>query len=174
MTNRDEPNSPAPTLDFVSHSTTQTQRIGARLGELLAAGDVVLLEGPLGSGKTLLTHGIAQGLGISEYITSPSFTLINEYWPKETGGRLPLYHIDLYRLGDAAKEASALGIEEYLYGDGVTVVEWAERAAEVLPAEHLLIRMSIVAETKRGLYMVPHGAHYVEILREFKRRAFGV
>jgi tRNA threonylcarbamoyladenosine biosynthesis protein TsaE len=165
---------PSQSLDFVSHSTTQTQRIGARLGELLAAGDVILLEGPLGSGKTLLTHGIAQGLGISEYITSPSFTLINEYRPKDTGGRLALYHIDLYRLGDAAKEAIAMGMDEYLYGDGVAVVEWAERAAAILPPDHLLINLSIVSETKRGILMTPHGLHYVEITKEFKRRAFGV
>ena len=169
-----EPAAPPPVLDFVSHSAAQTERIGARLGELLGAGDVVLLEGPLGSGKTLLTHGLAQGLGITEYITSPTFSLINEYRPKDTGGRLPLYHVDLYRLADAAKEAEGLGIEEYLFGDGVSVVEWADRAPEILPAEHLLIRLSIVADTKRGVYMLPRGAHYAEIVRELKRRAFGV
>src|SRR5512136_966363 len=99
----------AQALDFVSHSTTQTQRVGSRLGEMLAGGDVILLEGPLGSGKTLLAQGIAHGLGITDYVTSPSFTLINEYRPRDTGGRLPFYHIDLYRLGDASKEALSMG-----------------------------------------------------------------
>lgn len=164
----------AQALDFVSHSATQTQRVGSRLGELLAAGDVILLEGPLGSGKTLLTQGIGHGLGITDYLTSPSFTLINEYRPKDSGGRLPLYHIDLYRMGDASKEAVSMGMEEYFYEQGVTVVEWAERAADILPPDHLLIRLTIVSDYKRGVYMIPHGAHYVDLLREFKRRAFGV
>ena len=164
----------AQALDFISHSTTQTQRVGSRLGEMLAGGDLILLDGPLGSGKTLLTQGIAHGLGINDYVTSPSFTLLNEYRPRESGGRLPLYHIDLYRLGDASKEAVSMGMEEYFYGEGVTVVEWAERASDILPPDHLLIRLSIVSDYKRGVYMIPHGARYADLLREFKRRAFGV
>jgi tRNA threonylcarbamoyladenosine biosynthesis protein TsaE len=174
MLGKNDPVTPNPALDFVSHSTNQTQRVGSRLGEMLQAGDVILLEGVLGSGKTLLTQGIAQGLGINDYITSPSFTLINEYRPRDCGGRLPLYHIDLYRLTDATKEAVDMGVEEYLCGDGVSVIEWAERAPEILPPENLLIRLSMVSEFKRGVYMIPHGARYVELLREFKRRAFGV
>ena len=174
MLSKNDPVIPSQTLDFVSHSTTQTQRVGSRLGEMLKAGDVILLEGPLGSGKTLLTQGIAHGLGITEYVTSPSFTLINEYRPRESGGRLPLYHMDLYRLGKAADEAVAMGMEEYLYGDGVSVIEWAERAREILPAEHLLIRMTIVNEFKRGVIMVPSGARYCDVLKEFKHRAFGI
>lgn len=174
MLNKSDPVVANPTLDFVSHSTGQTQRVGSRLGEMLQAGDVILLEGPLGSGKTLLTQGIALGLGVSDPVTSPSFTLINEYRTRDSGGRLPLYHMDLYRLKDAAPEAVAMGIEEYLYGDGVSVIEWAERAPDILPPEHLLIRLSIVSDSKRGILMTPHSARYVELLREFKRRAFGV
>ena len=174
MMSKNEPIAPNTTLDVVSHSAAQTERLGARLGELLSAGDVILLEGPLGGGKTLLTHGIAEGLGIKEYITSPSFTLINEYRPKDTGGRLPLFHIDLYRLGDVEREADAMGMAEYLYGRGIAVVEWADRAPDVMPPEHLLVRLSIVSETKRGIFMIPRGTHYVDILREFKHRAFGV
>ncbi len=171
---RHETPSADPTLDFISHSVTQTQRVGSRLADLLAPGDVLLLEGPLGSGKTVLTQGIAHGLGISDYVTSPSFTLINEYRPKDVGGRLPLYHIDLYRLEDATQEAMAMGLEEYLYGNGVSVVEWADRAPDILPQEHLLIRLSLVSETKRGVRMIPHGSRYLELLREFKYRAFGI
>ena len=174
MLGRNDPVTPSPALDFVSHSTGQTQRVGSRLGEMLQAGDIILLEGPLGSGKTLLAKGIAQGLGVTDDVTSPSFTLINEFRPRDSGGRLPLYHIDLFRLEDANKEAQAMGTEEYLYGDGVCVIEWAERASEIMPPEHLLIRMSIVSESKRGVYMIPRGARYIELLREFKRRAFGV
>lgn len=174
MTSKTETTAPPPTLDFISHSTTQTQRVGSRLGEMLQAGDVILLEGPLGAGKTMLTQGIAQGLGVNEYVTSPSFTLINEYQPRDSGARLPLYHIDLYRLGDVANEAISMGTEEYLYGDGVCVVEWAERAAEIMPPEHLLIRLSFVSDTKRAVYMLPHGQRYIDLVREFKRRAFGV
>ena len=174
MLNRNDPVIANQTLDFVSHSTGQTQRIGSRLGEMLQAGDVVLLEGPLGSGKTLLAQGIALGLGVSDPVTSPSFTLINEYRPRDSGARLALYHADMYRLADAAPEALALGIEEYLYGDGVTVIEWAERAADILPPENLHIRLSIVSDSKRGVLMTPHGQRYSELLREFKRRAFGV
>lgn len=174
MLNRNEPIIANQTLDFVSHSTGQTQRIGSRLGEMLQAGDVILLEGPLGSGKTLLTQGIAAGLGVSEPVTSPSFTLINEYRPRDCGARVPLYHVDLYRLGEAAPEALSLGIEEYLYGEGVTVVEWAERAADILPPDNLHIRLSIVSDSKRGVLMTPHGQRYADLLREFKRRAFGV
>jgi tRNA threonylcarbamoyladenosine biosynthesis protein TsaE len=174
MPSKNDPVAPAQTLDFVSHSTQQTHRVGSRLGEMLGAGDVVLLEGPLGSGKTLLTQGIAHGLGITDYVTSPSFTLLNEYRPRDTGGRLALYHIDLYRLGDAANEAVAMGMEEYLYGDGISVIEWAERAAAILPPENLLIRMSIVSDSKRGVLMTPHGRRYVELLKKFKHEAFGI
>jgi tRNA threonylcarbamoyladenosine biosynthesis protein TsaE len=169
-----EPINPTPILDFVSHSTGQTQRLGAKLGSLASPGDVFALEGPLGSGKTLLAHGIAEGLGVKDDITSPSFTLINEYRPRDSGGRLPFYHIDLYRLGEAAKEAIAMGMEDYIYGRGVCVIEWADRALDILPPEHLLIRLSIVSEYKRGFYMLPRGARYANLLREFKRIAFGM
>jgi tRNA threonylcarbamoyladenosine biosynthesis protein TsaE len=152
----------------------QTQRIGARLAQLLKPGDVILLVGEYGSGKTILTQGIAMGLGIKECITSPTFTLINEYRPKDTGARLPLFHVDFYRLDDVAAEALALGLEEYLYNDGVTVIEWADRAMHILPSEHLLIHLLYVSETKRNVRMDPRGARYAELVREFKRQAFGV
>ncbi len=158
-------------LDFVSHSETQTRRFGARLGELLQAGDVICLAGELGVGKTRLAQGIGQGLGVEGPITSPSYTLINEYGPNQA--RLPFYHIDLYRL-EEAEETLTLGLEEYFYGEGVCVVEWADRVPETLPAEHLWIELRHIAETKRGLLIKAVGNRYQELLREFKRAAFGI
>jgi tRNA threonylcarbamoyladenosine biosynthesis protein TsaE len=155
-------------LDFISHGAQQTQRLGARLGELLSPGDVLLLEGELGAGKTVFAQGVAQGLGITDPVTSPTFTLIHEY-----RGRLPLYHVDLYRLGNAA-EAADLGIEDYLYGEGVTLVEWPGRAEGVLPSAHLVVSLRPITETKRGIRMVPTTAHYARLLAAFKRRAFGL
>ncbi|KMP11300.1 ATP-binding protein [Candidatus Nitromaritima sp. SCGC AAA799-C22] len=107
----------------ITHSPEETLVLGERLGHWLETGDIVLLFGDLGSGKTTLTQGICRGLGLpeNEYIRSPSFTLINEY-----AGTAPIYHIDLYRL-DSAMEVEALGLEEILFGKGVCVVEWAEK-----------------------------------------------
>ncbi len=158
-------------LDFISHSEAQTRRLGARLAALLQGGEVICLVGELGAGKTCLAQGIGQGLGIEGPITSPSFTFINEYRQKQA--RLPFYHIDLYRIGQA-QETLTLGLDEYFYGDGVCVVEWADRALEVLPAEHLWVELRYIVETKRGLLMKPVGKRYEELLQEFKRKAFGV
>lgn len=157
-------------FDFVSHSVAQTQRVGSRLGELLQSGDVICLEGKLGTGKTCLTQGIGRGLGIEEPITSPTFTLIKEYRHPEA--RLPLYHIDFYRL-EKVEEALALGLEEYFYGHGACVVEWAERAKQALPEERLWITLTHLNETERGILMEPVGQRYQELLREFELRAFG-
>ena len=155
-------------IDFISHGAAQTQRVGARLGELLQPGDVILLEGDLGAGKTVLAQGVAQGLGIDDPVTSPTFTLIHEY-----EGRLPLYHVDLYRLAGAA-DAANIGLEEYLYGDGVTVIEWPDRAASLVPGDYLVISLRPIADTKRALRLTPHGARYEALVAEFKREAFGL
>ncbi|MBI5411766.1 tRNA (adenosine(37)-N6)-threonylcarbamoyltransferase complex ATPase subunit type 1 TsaE [Candidatus Peregrinibacteria bacterium] len=110
-------------MQFTTHSGEETLQLGERLGKLLKPGDVVLLFGELGAGKTKLTQGIAQGLGLQrgEYVRSPSFTLVNEY-----RGHCPIYHIDLYRIESYA-EIENLGLEETFFGDGVTLVEWAEK-----------------------------------------------
>ena len=120
-------------MKLTSHSPEQTQRLGVSIGEVVLPGDILLLSGDLGVGKTCLTQGIAWGLGIKEYAVSPSFVLVRELY-----GRLPLYHIDLYRL-DHIEEIEDLGLDDYLYGRGVCVVEWAEKGLAVLPTEHLLI-----------------------------------
>lgn len=106
---------------LLSHNVKQTQHFGALLGALLRAGDVVLLQGDLGAGKTALTQGIGIGMGVRGVINSPTFTILKEY-----AGRLPLYHFDLYRIDDP-DEVYSLGFEDYLSGDGACVVEWAER-----------------------------------------------
>jgi len=156
------------TLDFVSHGAAQTQRFGARLGLLLEAGDVLLLEGDLGAGKTVLAQGVAQGLAVDDPVTSPTFTLIHEYQ-----GRLPLYHVDLYRLGGHA-DAAAIGLEDYIYGHGVTLVEWPDRATRLLPPDHLSIALRPIAETKRAVRLTPRGARYATLVTRFKREVFGL
>jgi tRNA threonylcarbamoyladenosine biosynthesis protein TsaE len=154
------------TLDFISHSEAQTRRLGARLGELLEGGEVVALRGELGTGKTRWVQGMGQGLQVRQPITSPTFTLINEY-----NGRLMLYHIDLYRI-DGTAEAMDFGLENYLYGDGVCVIEWAERVTEILPATCLSITLHHLDETKRRITMRAAGDHYQKLLQEFQQVSF--
>lgn len=160
------------TLDFVSHSPDQTRRLGLRLGLLLQAGDIICLEGELGTGKTCLAQGVGEGMGVTEPITSPTFILIAEH-------RLPppaptLYHIDLYRLDQAIDEALALGLDDYLRGHGVCLIEWAERIRAALPDERLWITLRHLDTSKRGIVIQATGARYDELLREFRRTAFGV
>ena len=156
------------TLDIISHSVAQTQRFGARLGELSQPGDVICLEGDLGSGKTCFVQGLGRGLAIIEDINSPTFILANEH----RGGRLPLYHLDIYRM-DTANEALGIGLDDYLSGDGVCVIEWAEKIRSALPAERLWITFRHLGEAKRGLFIEATGARYLELLRKFKTSAFG-
>ncbi len=154
-------------LELISHSLDQTRRIGVRLAGLLTVGDLLLLEGEFGAGKTSFTQGIAKGLNVDNpYVTSPTFTLINEY-----PGRLPLYHIDLYRL-DNPDQLHELGLAEYIYGDGVTVIEWPALAAPLLPAEHLTIYLTHLTDTKRAFRFHAEGTHYQALLQQFKDQAF--
>ncbi|MCS7285546.1 MAG: tRNA (adenosine(37)-N6)-threonylcarbamoyltransferase complex ATPase subunit type 1 TsaE [Anaerolineae bacterium] len=157
-------------ISFISRSEEQTRRLGIRLGRLLQAGDVICLEGPLGSGKTCFVQGIGIGMGVEEPITSPSFILINEY---RTSSGLTLYHIDFYRLSDPVEEALAIGIEEKLYGDGVCVIEWADRAREIIPPERLWITFNHLDRHQRSLLMEASGKRYVQLLDAFKESAFG-
>lgn len=160
------------TLDFVSHSPSQTHRFGLRLGLLLQGGDIICLQGELGTGKTCLTQGIGDGMGITEPITSPTFTLIAEH-PAPTQA-LTLYHIDMYRLDEAVSEALAIGLDDYLLGDGVSVIEWADRVESAIPPERLWITLRHLDTSKRGIVIKATGARYDELLRQFRRTAFGV
>ena len=151
---------PQPGITLVSHSAEETARLGEAVGARLAPGDVVVLRGPLGAGKTVFTQGIGRGLGVREHVISPTFTLLREH----TSGRLPLYHVDAYRLADAV-EAYTFGLDEYLYGDGVTVIEWGERVATLLPDEYLAVDLAYGATGERRITLDAHGAHYADILR---------
>ena len=116
------------------------------------------MVGELGAGKTCLTQGIARGLDINEYTASPSFVLVRELY-----GRLPLYHMDLYRLDNAA-EIADLGLDDYFYGNGVCVVEWADKAPDLLPPEHLRIEIEYLGENERRLRLTPCGRRYLKLL----------
>jgi len=151
-------------MKFATDSPESTQRLGAELGRLARPGDVFLLCGKLGAGKTCLTQGIAWGLEVEGYATSPSFVLVNQY-----RGRLSLYHIDLYRLEDI-DEVIDLGLDDYLYGGGVCVVEWADRAMDALPPEHLLVKIDSLTDTGREFVIQPSGERYKELLALLKNR----
>ncbi|MFC2020127.1 tRNA (adenosine(37)-N6)-threonylcarbamoyltransferase complex ATPase subunit type 1 TsaE [Chloroflexota bacterium] len=133
------------------------------MGEMAEAGDTFLLVGELGAGKTCLSQGIAWGLGCAEYAVSPSFMII-----RELKGRLPLYHVDLYRL-DQVEEVMELGLDDYLYGEGVCAIEWAEKALDLLPAEHLLIEIDYRGDMERNLKLRPSGQRYRQIVAQLKR-----
>ena len=135
-----------------SASVEETRALGEMLARELRAGDVILLEGPLGAGKSELARGIAKGLGVVETVTSPSFTILNVY----DSGRLPLYHFDWYRL-ESAEELYEMGMEEYLGGDGVALVEWPGQATEALPGDFLMIELLPVSDRERDLRVRRHG-----------------
>ena len=128
--------------------------IGARIGSFLQKGDVIALEGTLAAGKTTLTRGIARALAIDEPVTSPTFTLISEYY-----GKLPLYHMDVYRL-DSIDEFLDLGVEDMLYGDGICIIEWSEKISETLPDSTITISISIPDTTDQRVITIknwPYG-----------------
>ena len=158
-------------LDFISHSAAQTIRIGQRLGELLRQGDLVVLLGDFGTGKTHLIKGVARGLGSADLVNSPSFVLINEYLAGEQHGSMPIFHVDLYRIEDP-DELTNIGIEDAWSGDGVCLIEWAEQAGERLPQAHLAIYLQHLSETKRVLRFDPHGQRYEALVAEFKKTTF--
>jgi len=142
-------------MEILSRSTEETLNVGRHFAHYLKPQDIVALFGELGSGKTVLVKGIAQGLGIDkDRINSPTFVLIKQY-----AGKIPLYHFDLYRLKDL-KSIIRLGFEEYFYGQGITVVEWADRMKELLPDEYLKIELSIEGENTRRIKFFPQGKKY--------------
>lgn len=166
---------PLPALDFISHSPEQTRRVGWRLGQHARGGDVFLLSGTFGAGKTLLAQGLAAGLGIADNVNSPSFTLVNEYAGRDgAGAAVRLYHVDLYRLETDAAVAT-LGLDEYLADpEGICAIEWPERLPGGWWTDALAIDLTPVSDTKRRLRLTPHGERPALLLREVKAEAFGV
>jgi tRNA threonylcarbamoyladenosine biosynthesis protein TsaE len=157
-------------LTTVTHGADETAQLGRRIGAMLKTGDVVLLSGRLGTGKTTLAQGIAAGMGIRDYVTSPTFTLVNEYRPSRPGGAV-LYHADLYRIG-AADEAFDLLLDEYGQ-DGVTVVEWAERAPQATPTEHLLVVLEATSDSDRTVSITSIGSRHEAVLAALGERTVG-
>lgn len=142
-----------------SEHAEDTQAFAKRLASFLQPGDVITLEGDLGAGKTTFTKGLALGLGITRTVNSPTFTIIKEYQ-----GKLPLYHMDVYRLEDGDED---LGFDEYFSGDGVTVIEWAHIIEEQLPYERLNIYLYHDGENARKIVLKPQGARYEQLCKEF-------
>lgn len=139
---------------LTTHSYEETEDLGAKVSTLLEAGDVLALNGDLGVGKTAFTRGLAKGLGIKRNVKSPTFTLIREY----QDGRLPLYHMDAYRLESSPDED--LGFDEYFNGNGVTVVEWPQFIKDEIPAEHISINITRLSDTDRQIVFKLHGKKY--------------
>jgi len=139
----------------------ETAQFAEKLAEFLEPGDVIALEGDLGAGKTTFTKGLAKGLEVKKTVNSPTFTIIKEY-----KGRLPLYHMDVYRVADAYEE---LGFDEYFEGDGVTVVEWAHLIEEQLPEELLTIYLYHQSQDQRKIVVKPKGQRYEQLCKEILR-----
>ena len=124
-------------LEYLSHNEAETEALGARLAGVLTAGTVVAYQGGLGMGKTAFTRGLAKGLGFTDRVTSPTFTIVNEY----LGGRLPLFHFDMYRLPDS-DALFDIGWEDYLDRGGVCAVEWSEQVADALPEDTVTVSLA--------------------------------
>ena len=147
-----------------TRSASETIRIGKSIGSHLRAGDVVALVGELGAGKTQFIKGLATGAGVGKptYISSPSFTLINEY-----PGKVPFYHIDLFRL-KSQKEAEGLGLEDYFQGRGITAIEWADKIPSFLPDEMLSIHIVYTGKNRRSVEISGKGKRYEDLVNELK------
>ena len=156
-------------LDFISRSPEQTRRIGMRLGGLLAAGDLVCLQGELGAGKTTLAQGVAQGWGALDAVSSPTFVLVNVY---RRAGDGRFFHMDAYRI-ESAPEGEELDLVTML-GEGPLLIEWAERLESILPAERMWIQLEHVSEEHRQMRCVACGERYDELVAELRQSMFGV
>jgi tRNA threonylcarbamoyladenosine biosynthesis protein TsaE len=140
----------------------KTQEIGYKLGNLLTPGSVICLIGDLGAGKTTMTQSLAKALEVDDYIISPTFTIVNEY-----EGKMPLYHFDVYRIG-SSEEMYDIGFDEYIDGEGVCIIEWANLIEDILPDEYLYIEMNY-KETGREMILTPKGEKYEEIVKELSK-----
>ena len=140
---------------YYTHSERETEQIGERLARVLRAGDVVAMSGDLGAGKTVLIRGLARGLGVTARVTSPTYTIVREY-----DGRLPLYHLDVYRIGN---DPDSIDLDDFLYGDGVTVIEWGNLLDTQLLDDYLDIQLTASGDGRK-LDFVAHGPRSQELL----------
>lgn len=154
---------------IASHRAGETRKLGRLIGQSLKPGSLVALSGELGSGKTQFIKGLARGLGVdrSYHVSSPSFVLINEY-----PGRIPLYHLDLYRLS-RGKDLEEMGLEEYFYGNGVTAIEWAEKATLLMPSQHIWVDIRWTGPNTRELIIRAVGKENVQIVGSVRKKLEG-
>jgi len=146
-------------FEFLSKSPEDTAQLAEKIAQLVTPGAVLTLEGDLGAGKTTFTKALAKGLGISRNVNSPTFTIIKEY----REGRLPLYHMDVYRIEDGEED---LGFDDYFEGDGVTVVEWAHLIEHQLPEQRLDISIKYIEGNSRKIILKPYGQQYIDLCKE--------
>lgn len=158
-------------LDIISHSAEQTRRLGARLGSLLRAGDIICLSGDMGAGKTVFAAGIGLGWGATTALTSPTFNLIHQH--QRARDRQILFHLDCYRL-DSAADAEGIGLDDVLSGRGPVVFEWPEHIEDVLPDKRLWIELRILEHTRRNFIFNANGKRYEELIEQFRGSTFGV
>ncbi|NPV53504.1 MAG: tRNA (adenosine(37)-N6)-threonylcarbamoyltransferase complex ATPase subunit type 1 TsaE [Firmicutes bacterium] len=150
----------------MTYTPGETRELGEALGRLLKVGDVVCLIGGLGSGKTCFAQGVGRALGVREPVTSPTFTIVHEY----QGTRMPFYHIDVYKV-DSSEEMGCIGYEDYIYGEGATVIEWADKIREILPGDRLDIFLDVVEDGVRRIRLVPRGERFRTLVEELVRDA---
>lgn len=151
-------------ISINTNSAEETMNLGERLGKILRPGDVLALFGDLGAGKTTFTKGIARGLGLADDIHSPTFTLIHEHI-----GPTPLYHVDLYRL-ETEEEVDSLGIEEYIYSEGITIIEWADRMRLTLPPERLDIELKMKGDNDREMIFETDSPRLQAVVEEISKK----
>jgi len=149
-------------LTIITKSSEETKNLGKEIGKLAKPGDLLAFYGELGAGKTCFIQGISQELKVKDYVTSPSFTIVNEYQ-----GKIPIYHFDLFRLN--AEEILELGYEEYFYGKGLAVIEWAEKIEQLLPKEHLKIDIKFKDRYQRTISFISQGDRFNNFLEELNR-----
>lgn len=143
-------------MEIVSKKAEDTEKLAKKIAQFLKPQDIILLDGDLGAGKTTFTKGLALGLGIKKNVKSPTFTIVREYHE----GRLPLYHMDVYRLEEADE---SIGFNDYFNKGGVTIIEWADIIKDSLPQERLVIKFKVIDEDTRVLVFIPYGEKYEEL-----------
>jgi len=158
-------------LDIYSHSPQQTGRLGARLGKLLQADDIICLSGDMGAGKTVFSAGIGKGWQSKHPLTSPTYNLVHQH--TRTADNARLYHLDCYRLSDQP-DLDSIGWDDIIDSGGVVIVEWAEYIEEWLPAEHLWIELRTIEDSRRNFIFEAIGKRYETLVKEFRAATFGL